>query len=446
MSYPQWIERRFKLIENNTTPKTEIIAGITTFMTMSYILIVNPSILSATGMDKGALITATALSSLIATLLMAFIANLPFALAPGMGLNAFFAFTVVIGMGYSWQLALTAVFIEGLIFLLLTLVNVREMIINSIPANIKHAVSVGIGLLIAVLGLSMSGIIQTGKTIGANGELEGNILQLGDITSGSALVALIGLLITGFLLAKNVKGAILIGILLTTIVGIPFHVTKISPDLQWISAPPSLAPIFCQFEWKQLFSWDMFIVLFTLLYMDMFDTVGTLIGVATKTNMLDENGTFPKAKQALLADALGTSIGAILGTSTVTTYVESTTGIASGGKTGLTSISTAFMFLLALFFTPILLFVPSAATAPALIIVGLFMMSPITKIDLEDFTEALPAFLTILIMPLTFSIADGIVFGVLSYVILKILTGKAREISIMIYILSILFMINIIVA
>nr|WP_330396835.1 NCS2 family permease [Anaeromicrobium sediminis] len=436
-----FFERKFKLSENNTNVKTEIMAGITTFMTMAYILIVNPLTLSATGMDFGAVFTATAVSAIFATLIMALYANLPFALAPGMGLNAFFAFSVVLGMGYSWQFALTAVFIEGIIFIILTFFNVREAIINSIPLNLKRAVSVGIGLFIALIGLVNAGIIVSGKFHVGDGKLDGLIVKLGDVTSGAPLLGLIGLLITGVLLARGVKGALLIGILLSTIIGIPMGVTNVE-GFKLISAPPSLTPILFKLDFSNVFSMDMLIVLFTFLFVDMFDTVGTLVGVATKADMLDEKGTLPRAKQALFADAVGTTLGALLGTSTVTTYVESASGVAEGGRTGLTALSTAGMFALALLFSPVFIMIPGAATAPALILVGLFMMSPILKIDFDDFTEAIPAFLAIIMMPLAYSIAEGIVFGMVSYVLLKTLTGKSKEVSPLMYIISILFVIK----
>ena len=426
-----FLERTFKLKEHQTDPKTEVLAGITTFMTMAYILIVNPLILSDAGMDFGAVFTATALSSIIATLVMAFYANYPFALAPGMGLNAFFAYGIVLGMGYSWQMALAAVFIEGIIFILLTLFNIREAIVKAIPLNLKHAVSVGIGLFIAFIGLKNAGVVVP---------YEATIISLGDMTSPGAIMALIGLIITGVLLAKGIRGALLIGIFATTIVGIPLGMTQIPSTI--ISAPPSLAPVFLQFDFSRLFSIDMLIILFTLLFVDMFDTLGTLVGVASKADMLDETGNLPKAKQALFADAVGTTAGACLGTSTVTTYVESAAGVAEGGRTGLTALSTAGMFAVALLLSPLFIMIPGAATAPALVLVGLSMMSPIRKINLDDYTEAIPAFLTIIMMPLTFSIAEGIVFGMVSYTALKIFTGKIKDVSIIMIVLSILFVIH----
>ncbi|HSQ47690.1 MAG TPA: NCS2 family permease [Lutibacter sp.] len=427
------LDKFFKITENKSTLRTEIIAGITTFMTMVYILAVNPSILSAAGMDKDAVFTATALSAIIATLVMSLVAKLPFALAPGMGLNAFFAFTVVLGMGYSWQFALTAVFLEGIIFILLTAFNIRELIVNSIPLNLKHAVSVGIGLFIAFIGLKGTGLIVDNPA---------TLVGLGDMRNPAVLVGLAGVIIIGVLFAKKVKGAILIGILASTIIGIFVGITVIPENFSLVSLPPSIEPIFLKFDFSQVFTLDMLIVLFTFLFVDMFDTVGTLVGVSSKADMLDKDGNVPRVKQALFADAIGTTVGAMLGTSTVTTYVESAAGVAEGGKTGMTALTVAIMFVLALFFAPIFMIIPAAATAPALIIVGLFMISPIMKIDLDDFTEAIPAFFTIIMMPLTYSIAEGIVFGMLSFVILKLLTGRYKEIKPIMYVIAILFLIK----
>lgn len=426
------LEKVFKLNEHKTDVKTEIIAGITTFMTMGYILAVNPGILSAAGMDSGGVFTATALSAVIATLIMAFYANYPFALAPGMGLNAFFAFSVVIGMGHSWEFALTAVFLEGIIFILMSFVNAREAIVNAIPMNLKNAVSVGIGLFIAFIGLQGAGIIVNDDAV---------LVTLGDLTQPTAIVAILGIIITGILLYKKVKGAILIGILVSTVISIPLGVTQFNG---FVSLPPSLAPVAfkLRFSASEIFSLDMLVVMFTFLFVDVFDTIGTLIGVASKADMLDKDGNLPRVKPALFADAVGTVAGALLGTSTVTTYVESAAGVAEGGRTGLTALTTAVLFALALFFAPIFGIIPGAATAPALIIVGLFMMSPIKKIDLDDYTEAIPAFLTIIMMPLAYSIAEGIVFGMVSYTLLKTLTGKYKDVSIVMYILSILFVLK----
>ena len=427
-----FFEKQFKLKEHGTDVKTEVIAGVTTFMTMAYILAVNPGMLSETGMDIGGVFTATALSSAIACFMMALLANYPFALAPGMGLNAFFTYSVVFGMSRSWQFALTAVFIEGIIFILLSFFNVREAIFNSIPMNLKKAVSVGIGLFIALIGFVNAGIVVTG---------DGTILGLGDLLSNQALLALLGLIITGILLAKKVKGALFIGIIATTLIGIPLGVTQL-PSGGILSLPPSVKDVAFKFEWSNVFTWDMLIVMFSFLFVDVFDTIGTLIGVASKADMLDEEGRLPKVKQALLADAIGTTIGACLGTSTVTTYVESASGVAEGGRTGLTAFTTAIMFVLALFLAPLFLMIPGAATAPALILVGLFMMSPIKEIDLDDFTEAIPAFLTIVMMPFAYSIAEGIVCGMVSYAVLKTLTGRHKEVSVTMYILAVLFILK----
>ncbi len=428
------LDKYFGLTENKTNVKTEIVAGITTFMTMAYILIVNPSILSATGMDSGAVFTATALSAVVATLIMGLYAKLPFAQAPGMGLNAFFAYTVVIGMGYSFEFALTAVFLEGIIFILLTLFNVREAIVDSIPSNIKKAISVGIGLFIALVGLENAGVI-----VGDGG----TILALGDITSGSGLLAVIGILITGVLLIKKVRGALFIGMIITAIIGIPLGVTPMPTSL--VSMPPSISSVFMKFEWSNIFSFDMLIVLFTLLFMDMFDTIGTLVGVATKAKMLDENGKVPNIKKALFADAVGTTFGACVGTSTVSTYVESASGVAEGGRTGLTAVSTSIMFALSLFFAPLFASITSAVTCSALVLVGLFMIEPIKEIDLSDYTEAVPAFLTIIMMPLAYSISDGIVFGVVSYIVLKVLSGRRKEVSLTTVIVGIVFLLKFII-
>ena len=431
------MENYFKLKEHKTDVKTEVLAGITTFMTMAYILAVNPSILSAAGMDAGGVFTATALSAAIATLIMALYAKYPFALAPGMGLNAFFAFTVVGYMGKSWQFALTAVLIEGIIFILLSAINVREAIFDSIPVSLKNAVSVGIGLFIAFIGLEGAGIIVAG---------DGTLLALGDLTAMAPVVAVIGLLLTGFLFAKNVKGALLIGILVSTLIGIPLGVTMLPENFSGlVSLPPSVSDIAFKFVgFDEIFSWEMLVVVFTFLFVDIFDTVGTLAGVASKADMLDENGKLPRVGKALMADAVGTVAGACLGTSTITTFVESASGVAEGGRTGLTSLTTAVMFALALFFAPLFIIIPAAATAPALIIVGLFMMSPIKRIDLEDFTEAIPAFLTIVMMPFAYSIAEGIVFGMVSYTVLKAITGRSKEVSLTMWALSIVFILRII--
>ncbi|HPD80955.1 MAG TPA: NCS2 family permease [Spirochaetia bacterium] len=425
------MENLFKLKAHNTTVKTEIIAGITTFMTMAYILAVNPGILSATGMPPGGVFTATALASLIATLAMALLANLPIALAPGMGLNAFFAFTVVLGMGYTWQLALTAVFLEGILFIILSLFNVREAIVKAIPTNIKKAVSVGIGLFIAFIGLQNAGIIVKN---------DATLVQLGNLGSPQVLVALIGLVIMGVLLAYKVKGALLIGIILTTIIGIPFGVTTVGKG--WVPVKMPDSPIWFAFQFDKIFTLDFFVVFFTFLFVDIFDTIGTLVGVTTQAGLIGKDGEIPRVKQALLADAIGTVTGACVGTSTVTSYIESASGVAEGGRTGLTSLTTAILFGLALFLSPIFLLVPGAATAPALVLVGLFMLAPIKEVNLEDYTEAIPAFVTLLFMPLTYSIAEGLVFGILAYILIKALSGKFKDISVVTWIVGILFVLK----
>jgi len=423
-------EKYFKLKQNGTNPRIEIIAGITTFLTMAYILAVNPSILSATGMDQAALFTTTALASIVATLLMAFWAKLPFALAPGMGLNAFFAFTVVLTMGYSWQFALTAVLIEGVIFILLTIFNVREAIVNAIPKSVRLAISAGIGLFIAFIGLQNAGIAV---------KHEATLISLGNITSGTALLGMIGLIITSVLVVKNVRGNLLIGIILTALIGIPMGLTQVKG---FVSLPPSIEPIFCKFEFEHIFTFDMLIVVFTFLFVDIFDTLGTLVGVSTKAKILDKDGNVPRIKQAFMADAIGTTAGAILGTSTVTTYVESAAGVTAGGKTGMTAFITAMCFVVALFFSPVFLAIPGAATAPALILVGLYMLEPIKQLDFSDFSESIPAFICIIAMPLAYSIAEGITLGVLSYVFINLISGNFKKISIGMYVLAVLFILK----
>ena len=411
--------------------RTEIVAGITTFLTMSYILAVNPSMFCLLeGMPAGAVFTTTALAAVIGTLAMALFAKLPFGLAPGMGLNAFFVFSVCMGMGYSWQFALTAVFIEGLIFILLTVTNIREAIVNAIPKNLRYAVGGGIGLFIAFIGMQNAGIIVKD---------DATIVALGDITSGTALLAMIGLVITGVLYALNVKGAMLIGILATTVIGIPMGITEFKGV---VSTPESIEPIFCKFEWNNIFTLDMLVVVFTFLFIDMFDTIGTLIGVSTKANMVDENGRIPNLKQAFMADAIATTAGAFLGTSTTTTYVESAAGVAQGGRTGLTAFSIACCFAIALFFSPLFLSVPAAATAPVLILVGMLMMEPVRNIDFDDATEAIPSFITLVMMPLAYSISAGIMIGMISYVVVNLFCGKFKKLTLAMYILAILFILK----
>ncbi len=431
----------FRLHEHGTTVRQELLAGLTTFSTMAYILAVNPMILSKTGMDFNALITATALAAAIGTLVMGLYARLPVGLAPGMGLNAFFAYTIVLGMGYSWQFALTAVFLEGIIFIFLSLFHIREAIINTIPENLKHAISVGIGLLIALIGMANAGIIETGMRHVGDGKLDGVILKMGHITSAGPLIALLGLIVSAVLMYRKVNAALLLGILVATLAGIPLGLT-IWPEHGIMSLPPGISPIAFQLEFDRVFSMDMVVILFTLLMVNLFDTVGTLIGLCSKAGLLDSRGRIPRAKQALFADAVGTTAGALLGTSVVTAYVESASGIASGGRTGLTAVTVAGMFLLALFFAPLFAMIPAAATAPALIIVGMLMMGAVVKINFDDVTEAISAFLAIVMMPYTYSIAEGIVFGMLSYVLLKVFTGKYREISPVMYVLSVLFVLS----
>ena len=411
--------------------RTEIVAGITTFLTMSYILAVNPSMFGLLeGMPAGAVFTTTALAAIIGTLAMAFLAKLPFGLAPGMGLNAFFVFTVCMGMGYSWQFALTAVFIEGILFIIMTITNIREAIVNAIPKNLRYAIGGGIGLFIAFIGMQNAGIIVND---------DATLIALGDITSGTALLALIGLVITGVLYALNIKGAMLIGILVTTVIGIPMGITEFKGI---VSTPESIAPIFCKFEWHNIFTLDMLVIVFTFLFIDLFDTVGTLVGVSTKAKMVDENGRIPNLKQAFMADAIATTAGAMLGTSTTTTYVESAAGVAQGGRTGLTAFSIACCFAIALFFSPLFLSVPGAATAPVLILVGMLMMEPVRNIDFDDATEAIPAFITLAMMPLAYSISAGIMLGLISYVIINICCGKFKKLTPAMYILAVLFILK----
>ena len=423
------MEKFFKLKERKTTVKTEVMAGITTFLTMAYILAVNPGILSDAGMDFSKVFAATAIASAIATLVMALLANLPFALAPGMGLNAFLAYTVVLGMGYSWQFALTAVFVEGIIFLILTAVNIREAIVNSIPANLKRAIGVGIGLFIAFIGMQNAGIIVDGATL---------VSLNADWFKGAPGLAMIGLVITGILLAYKVNGALLIGIVVTTIIGIPFGITKYAGGS---FVPPT--PYFFPFEFTNILSIDFIVIMFTFLFVDMFDTVGTLIGCATKADMIQSDGSIPNCKEALFADAIGTTVGAMLGTSTVTTFVESSAGVVEGGRTGLTALVVAILFALSLFLEPLFGSIPSAATAPALIIVGVMMMSPVKDIEWNEMTEAIPAFLTIIFMIVAYSIADGIMFGILSFVLLKLFTKKSKEVSPMTWVVFGLFVLKI---
>lgn len=448
------MENFFKLKEHGTDVKTEVIAGLTTFMTMAYILAVNPSILGATGMDTGAIFTATALASAIGSFCMALFANLPFVLSAGMGLNAYFAYTVVLGMGYSWEVALTAVFVEGIIFIILSLTNVREAIFNAIPASLKVAVSVGIGLFITFIGLQNAHIVVDGSTLvglfSFNGSVKAGTFQSEGIT---VVLALIGLLITAFLVIKNVKGNILLGILITWVLGIICQLTGLYvPNAEAgfyslipsgiISAPASVAPILFKMDFSAIASLNFVVVVFAFLFVDIFDTLGTLIGCATKANMLDKEGKLPGIKGALMADAVGTTVGACLGTSTITTFVESSSGIAEGGRTGLTSIVSGLLFILALFFSPIFLAIPSFATAPALIVVGFFMMQSVAKINWSDMLEAIPAFICIFAMPFMYSISEGISFGVISFVVLNAVAGKAKKITPLMWVLAVLFILK----
>ena len=455
------LEKVFKLSENKTDAKTEILAGITTFMTMAYILAVNPSILSATGMDSGAVFTATALAAFIGTLLMAIFANYPFALAPGMGLNAYFAYTVVLGMGYSWEYALTAVFAEGIIFILLSATNVREAIFNAIPQNLKAAVSVGIGLFIAFIGLQNAKIVIGGSTllqlfsVDKYNEVNGVSASFNDVGI-TVLLAIIGIIVTGILVVKNIKGNILWGILITWLLGIICQFTGLyvpNADLGFYSllpnfsnglSIPSLSPIFCKLDFSGIFSLNFIVILFAFLFVDLFDTIGTLIGVSAKADMLDENGKLPRIKGALMADAVATTVGAVIGTSTTTTFVESASGVSEGGRTGLTSVTTAILFGLSLFLSPIFLAIPSFATAPALVIVGLYMLTNVTNIDFNDMSEAIPCYVCIIAMPFFYSISEGISMGDITYVALNLITGKAKEkkVSILMYVLAVLFILK----
>ena len=423
------MEKFFKLKERGTTVRNEVIGGITTFLAMAYILAVNPGMLGESGMGFGPVFTATAISAAVASLCMAFFANLPVALASGMGLNAFFTYTVVFGMGCSWQFALTAVLIEGILFILLSVFGVREAIINSIPATMKKAVAVGIGLFICLIGLSNAGI-TVGKDLGT-------VVGFVNFNVPSALVAIIGLFITIALYVLNIPGAVLLGIIITTIIGIPFGVTTIPENFKVFSVPE--APHLFAFEWTNVFTLKFFVVFFTFLFTDLFDTIGTLMGVTEQAGLVDKDGNIPNAKGALLADAVGTVAGACLGTSTVTSYVESSAGVAAGARTGLASVVTAILFIVALFFTDLFAVIPSAATAPALIFVGYLMMKPVMKIDFEDPTEGIPAFITIMVMPFSYSISKGIAFGVISFVFCKLFSKKAKDVSIITWILAVVF-------
>jgi len=424
------LEKLFAFNPKETTVRTEVTAGITTFLTMAYILAVNPNILGETGMDKGALFTTTVLMSALPTIFMALYAKLPLALAPGMGLNAFFAYTVCLVMGYSWQFALTAVFLEGLVFLLLTVTNLREKIVDVIPNALKNAISAGIGLYIAFIGLQGAGIIVNN---------DATLVSLGNLTTGSALLGAIGIIVTSVLLVKNVKGALLWGILATTLIGIPLGVTQINGVF---STPPSIEPIFMQFEWSQIFTKEMVIIVFTFLFVDLFDCIGTVIGVANHAGMIKEDGKIPHLKEVFMVDSISTAAGAVMGTSTVAVYVESAAGVNEGGRSGLTAFVTGICFLLALFFAPLFLAIPAAATTPVLVLVGLMMMSSVLKINFNDYAEAIPAFICVLLMPLTYSISEGIVLGHLSYIFINLLSGNYKKMTIGMYILAAFFLIK----
>ena len=421
----------FNPIEHNV--RTEVMAGITTFLTMAYILAVNPNILGETGMAKGALFTTTVLMAALPTIFMALYAKLPLALAPGMGLNAFFAYTVCAVMGYTWQFALTAVFLEGLVFLLLTVTNLREKIVDVIPNTLKNAIGAGIGLYIAFIGLKSAGIIVDNPA---------TLVSLGKLSTSNAILALIGIVITSVLLIKNVKGALLWGILITTLIGIPLGETKID---KVFSIPPSVDPIFLKFEWSHVFTKDMAVIVFTFLFVDLFDCIGTVIGVANRANMVKADGKIPRLKEIFMVDSLSTAAGAAMGTSTVAVYVESAAGVNEGGRTGLTSMVTGACFLLALFFAPLFLAIPLAATTPVLVLVGLMMMGSVLKIDFSDYSEAIPAFVCVLLMPLTYSISEGVVLGHMCYVVINMLSGNHKKVTMGMYILAAFFLLRFIV-
>ena len=451
------LEKWFHLKENHTDAKTEVIAGITTFMTMAYILAVNPNVLGASGMDGGAVFTATALAAMVGTLMMALFANYPFVLAPGMGLNAYFAYTVVLQMGYSWEMALAAVFVEGVVFIVLSVTNVREAIFNSIPMNLKYAVSVGIGLFIAFIGFQNAKIVVDSATLVSLYSFKGAVAAGTFSSEGITVVlAMIGILITGILVVKNIRVNILWGILITWALGMICQLTGLyqpNPELGFYSMFPdfsagfgikSMAPTFMKLDFSKIASLDFLAVVFAFLFVDLFDTLGTLIGVASKADMLDKDGKLPRIRGALLSDAIATSVGAVFGTSTTTTFVESASGVAEGGRTGLTAIVAAILFGLSLFLSPIFLAIPSFATAPALVVVGFMMMTTVTKIDFSDYTEAIPAYICIIAMPFMYSISEGIAMGVISYVIMNVLTGNAKKkgISILMYVLAVAFILK----
>lgn len=428
-----FIQKTFGMDPAKHSIRTEIIAGITTFLTMAYILAVNPSIfgaLATQGMPTDAVFTATALAAIVGCLVMSIYAKKPFGLAPGMGLNAFFVFTVCLGMGHSWQMALTAIFLEGILFILLTITNVRKLIVDAIPMNLKRAIGAGIGLYIAFIGLKSAGIIVSSDSTS---------VTLGPLSDSTSILAIIGLLLTSVLVILKVRGGMLLGILVTTIIGIPMGVTHFNGLL---STPPSISSIFCQFEWSQIFSWDMVAIVFTFLFIDMFDTIGTVVGVSVKSGMVDEKGNVDGINKVLMVDAVATVAGAMFGTSTTTTYIESASGVSEGGRTGLTSFTIAVCFAIALLFSPLFLAIPGAATGPVLFIVGVMMAAPVKEIDWEDYSEAIPAFVTMLLMPLAYSISDGIMLGMISYVVINALTGKFKKVSVTMWILAVLFVLR----
>ena len=428
------LERLFKLKENGTTIRNEIVGGLVIFFSMAYILAVEPSILGDAGMDKGSVFVATALAAAISTIFMALVAKLPFALAPGMGMNAFFTYTVVLGLGYSWQMALTAVFLEGLIFIALTYGNIREKLIQSIPLNLKHGISVGIGLFIAFIGLQLSGIVVKNDS---------TILTFGNIFDKTVILSFAGILSLGILMAKKVKGAFFIEIIVITIAGIPLGITHI-PDSLNLNIP-SIAPTFAKFDWQWIHSLtgiiNMIVIVFTFLFMDLYNTLGTFIGVSSKAGLLDDKGNMKNVKPALMADAIGTTIGGLLGVSTVTTYVESATGIGEGSKTGLTALVVGILFILSIVFAPYFLMIPTAATSPVFIVLGAIMFEEVKAIKLDDITESLPAYITMLAMPLTYSISNGIFFGMISYTIIKLFSGKLKDLNVTLVVMSVLFIV-----
>ena len=428
-----FLQKTFGLNPAKHSVRTEIIAGITTFLTMAYILAVNPSIFSALesqGMPTNAVFTATALAAIVGCLVMSIYAKKPFGLAPGMGLNAFFVYTVCLAMGHPWQMALTAIFLEGILFILLTVTNVRKLIVDAIPVTMKRAIGAGIGLYIAFIGLKSAGIIVNS---------EATSVALGSFSEPAVILSIIGFLITSVLVILNVKGGMLLGIIATTLIGIPMGVTNFNGVM---STPPSIAPIFCQFEWSQILSWDMVAIVFTFLFIDMFDTIGTVVGVSVKSGMVDKDGNVDGINKVLMADAVATVAGAVFGTSTTTTYIESASGVSEGGRTGLTSFTIAVCFAIALMFSPLFLAIPGAATGPVLFILGVMMASPVRDIDWSDYSEAIPAFVTMLLMPLAYSISDGIMLGMITYTLLNALAGKLKKVSVMMWILAVLFILR----